>query len=157
MAFFNNSDKQLTSSGADSSTTIITSGTKITGDIRLSCNLYIDGFFEGNIYSQKEVNIGVNGQVKGEINAHRVVIQGLAEGSLNANKVDIKPEGKVKGTVESEEFIIEAKGIFEGNSLIKKAETTTKEDSKASNMFDKKDTSSTSSSTNTTNQNSDKK
>ncbi|NLN12826.1 MAG: polymer-forming cytoskeletal protein [Arcobacter skirrowii] len=144
MAFFNNSDKQLTSSRADSSTTIITSGTKITGDIRLSCNLYIDGFFEGNIYSQKEINIGVNGQVKGEINAHRVVVQGLAEGMINATKVDIKPEGKVKGTVESEEFIIEAKGIFEGNSLIKKSdkeESSLKDESKSKNIFDKKDSS----------------
>lgn len=137
MAFFNISDKQSTGTGTDSSTTIITSGTKITGDIRLSCNLYIDGFFEGNIYSQKEINIGVNGQVKGEINAHRIVVQGLAEGSLNATKVDIKPDGKVKGTVESEEFIIESKGIFEGNSLLKKADKPV--DNKSTNMFEKKD------------------
>lgn len=61
---------------------------------------------------------------------------------INATKVDIKPEGKVKGTVESEEFIIEAKGIFEGNSLIKKSdkeENSLKDESKSKNIFDKKD------------------
>ena len=63
---------------------------------------------------------------------------------INATKVDIKPEGKVKGTVESEEFIIEAKGIFEGNSLIKKSdkeESSLKDESKSKNIFDKKDSS----------------
>ena len=31
----------------------------------------------------------------------------------------LKPDGKVTGSIESEEFVIEAKGIFEGNSLVK--------------------------------------
>jgi cytoskeletal protein CcmA (bactofilin family) len=98
---------------------IITAGTKITGNINLSCNLYIDGYFEGNINSEQEINIGKNGKIKGEITALRVIVQGLAEGSINATRVDIKPDGKVTGSIESEEFVIEAKGIFEGNSLVK--------------------------------------
>ena len=85
----------------------------------MSCNLYIDGYFEGNINSEQEINIGKNGKIKGEITALRVIVQGLAEGSINATRVDIKPDGKVTGSIESEEFVIEAKGIFEGNSLVK--------------------------------------
>ncbi|HKM18841.1 MAG TPA: polymer-forming cytoskeletal protein [Aliarcobacter sp.] len=85
----------------------------------MSCNLYIDGCFEGNINSEQEINIGKNGKIKGEITALRVIIQGLAEGSINATRVDIKPDGKVIGSIESEELVIEAKGIFEGNSLLK--------------------------------------
>ncbi|MFY9085430.1 bactofilin family protein [Aliarcobacter cryaerophilus] len=85
----------------------------------MSCNLYIDGYFEGNINSEQEINIGKNGKIKGEITALRVIVQGLAEGSISATRVDIKPDGKVTGSIESEEFVIEAKGIFEGNSLVK--------------------------------------
>lgn len=85
----------------------------------MSCNLYIDGYFEGNINSEQEISIGKNGIIKGEITALRVIIQGLAEGSINATRVDIKPDGKVIGSVESEELVIEAKGIFEGNSRVK--------------------------------------
>ncbi|AXK48932.1 hypothetical protein CRU87_02470 [Aliarcobacter trophiarum LMG 25534] len=119
MGFFNNSNKSYQSSRSDSSTTIITSGTKIIGDINLSCNLYIDGCFVGNINSEKEVNIGKNGKVKGEITAQRVIVQGLIEGSICASRVDIKEKGKITGLIESEELVIEAKGIFEGNSLVK--------------------------------------
>ena len=55
----------------------------------MSCNLYIDGYFEGNINSEQEINIGKNGKIKGEIAALRVIVQGLAEGSINATRVDI--------------------------------------------------------------------
>ena len=48
----------------------------------MSCNLYIDGYFEGNINSEQEINIGKNGKIKGEITALRVIVQGLAEGSI---------------------------------------------------------------------------
>ncbi|WP_081757174.1 bactofilin family protein [Aliarcobacter lanthieri] len=125
MGIFSNSNQSHKNTRSDSSTTIITAGTEIRGDIKLSCNLYIDGYFEGNIVSEQEINIGKEGKIKGEIIALRVIVQGLAEGSINADRVDIKPDGKVTGSVISEEFVIEAKGIFEGNSLVKRSEENT--------------------------------
>ena len=119
MGFFNNSNQSHQNTKSDSTTTIITAGTKIIGDINLSCNLYIDGYFTGNINSEKEITVGKNGKVQGEITAQRVIVQGLIEGSICATRVDIKEKGKITGSVESEEFVIEAKGIFEGNSLVK--------------------------------------
>lgn len=88
--------------------------------MKLACNLYVDGDFEGTIYSEKEVNIGKNGHVKGEVTTNRLVVQGFIEGSINAQRVEIKAQGKVHGSIESAELVIEAKGIFEGNSLVKK-------------------------------------
>ena len=65
MGFFNNSNQSHKNTKSDSTTTIITAGTKkITGNINLSCNLYIDGYFEGNINSEQEINIGKNGKIK---------------------------------------------------------------------------------------------
>jgi len=90
--------------------------------MELTCNLYVDGEFEGTINSQKNVNVGKNGHIKGDIKAQRLVIQGYIEGSVNAYRVEIKSTGKMNGSVESAELVIEAKGIFEGNSTIKKVE-----------------------------------
>ena len=87
--------------------------------MNLSCNLYVDGEFEGVINSSKEVNIGKNGHIKGDITTLRLVVQGHIEGSVNAEKVEIKANGKVSGTIESTELIIESKGVFEGNSIVK--------------------------------------
>jgi len=87
--------------------------------MNLACNLYVDGDFEGVIHSKKEVNIGKNGHIKGDVFTNRLVVQGYIEGSINATRVEIKAQGRVNGSIESSELVIEAKGIFEGNSTVK--------------------------------------
>ena len=119
MAIFNNNDSEHKGSKPDTNTTIITAGSTIKGEMTLACNLYVDGEFEGVINSKKEVNIGKNGHIKGDLSAQRVVVQGYIEGSVNAKKVEIKAQGRVSGNIESSELIIESKGIFEGNSVVK--------------------------------------
>ena len=91
--------------------------------MNLTCNLYVDGEFEGQINSKKEVNIGKQGHVKGDVITNRLVVQGYIEGTVNAQKVEIKAAGRVNGTIESEELIIESKGIFEGSSIVKNAKS----------------------------------
>ena len=85
----------------------------------LSCNLYVDGEFEGTISSQNEINVGKHGYIKGDVVTQRLVVQGYVEGTINAEKVEIKSAGRVSGTIEAAELIIESKGIFEGNSVVK--------------------------------------
>ncbi|MBU1659495.1 polymer-forming cytoskeletal protein [bacterium] len=123
MAIFNNSNSahQSTKSDtkSDTNTTIITAGSKIKGEMNLSCSLYVDGEFEGMIHSQKDINIGKNGHIMGDIVTERLIVQGYMEGSINAQRVEIKAQGRVRGSIESAELVIEAKGIFEGNSVVK--------------------------------------
>lgn len=123
MAIFNNSDEQHQKVKPDTNTTIITAGSVIKGEMNLTCNLYVDGEFEGTINSKKEVNIGKNGHVKGDIITKRLIVQGHMEGSINSNRVEIKAAGRVNGSIESSELVIEAKGIFEGNSIVKNSDT----------------------------------
>ena len=119
MAIFNNGDEPHQSTKPDSSTTIITVGSSIKGEMNLTCNLYVDGEFEGTIHSDNEVNIGKHGHIKGDLTTKRLVVQGYVEGTVSADKVEIKSDGRVSGTIESAELIIESKGIFEGNSVVK--------------------------------------
>jgi len=95
--------------------------------MNLECNLYVDGEFEGSINSQKDINIGKNGHIKGDITTHKLIVQGYLEGSVNATRVEIKAGGRVNGSIESSELVIEAKGIFEGESVVKRADTHSKE------------------------------
>ncbi len=87
----------------------------------LSCNLYIDGKFNGIINSSKEISIGKQGEVQADIKANKLIIQGFVDGKISAESVEIKADGKVKGTIESAELIIESQGIFEGTSIVKKS------------------------------------
>ena len=126
MAIFNNGNSQPESNKTDSNTTIITAGAKIKGEIELSCNLYIDGELEGSIISKKEVNIGKNGRVNGNITTQRLVVQGRVDGTVNADIVEIKAAGHVSGEIASAELVIESKGIFEGSSIVKDKNTPQK-------------------------------
>ena len=119
MAIFNKNDTQLKNHSTDANTTIITAGSIIKGDMQLSCNLYIDGEFEGTINSKNEINIGKNGRIKGEITTTNLIVQGFVEGSVKVDRVDIKAGGKVQGTIEASELVIESKGSFEGSSIVK--------------------------------------
>jgi len=89
--------------------------------MNLTCNLYVDGEFEGKITSNKEVNIGKNGHILGELTTTRLVVQGFIEGTIHAERVEIKAAGRVSGTIEASELVIESKGIFDGTSIVKGA------------------------------------
>ncbi len=92
--------------------------------MNLSCNLYVDGEFEGVIHSKKEINIGKHGYIKGDITTQKLLVQGYVEGTINASRVEIKAAGRVNGSIESSELIIESKGIFEGSSIVKDVSAT---------------------------------
>jgi len=57
--------------------------------------------------------------VKGTIKTERLIVQGFVEGSVDATRVEIKAGGHVNGEIISNDLVIESKGIFEGNSIIK--------------------------------------
>lgn len=94
--------------------------------MNLVCDLFVDGHFEGTIASQKAVTIGKNGEITGELRAHSVIIQGRVEGIVEAERVEIKAGGRIKGSLISSELVIEAKGIFEGDSRLKGGEQASK-------------------------------
>lgn len=134
-SFFNNSKESNNYTG----TTTIAAGTKITGEIEISCNLHIDGEFDGNVKSESFITIGKSGLVEGDILADKLVVSGKFLGSCECNTVEIMPEGKVEGRVMTKELVIERKGIFVGESMIKDAESnfeTKKIENKESKKFD---------------------
>lgn len=121
MAIFNNSNNTGSSNRkTGSNTTIITEGATFKGELSLHCDIYIDGLFEGTIESQKVVTVGKNGEIKGDVHAGHLVVQGNVEGTVDAERVEIKGSGRIRGTVVSSEMTIEEKGLFEGESRIKK-------------------------------------
>ena len=121
MAIFNNSSNKGSSNRkSNSTTTIITEGATFKGEISLQCDIYIDGHFEGTLESQNVVTVGKNGEIKGDVHAGHLVVQGIVEGTVDAARVEIKGSGRIRGTVVSSEMTIEEKGLFEGESRIKK-------------------------------------
>jgi len=116
MGIFNKADQHPVSA---SETTIVASGAKIEGIFNCQTRLHVDGEIVGKVVSESIVTIGKQGRISGEINASRLIVNGLFEGSADCDNVEVLEGGKFLGKVISKELIIEAKAIFEGESKIK--------------------------------------
>lgn len=130
MAIFTNDDKQPNGlTQKPGAATIIAQGTKIKGEITTDCHLHIDGEFEGSIRAKNTVMIGKGGYVNGEIYANKLIISGKLKGSTESETVGIMSLGRFEGVITTSELVIEKKGIFIGESKIKGAQQTHKNDS----------------------------
>lgn len=78
------------------------------------------------IVSKNLITVGKNGKIKGEIKAGHLVVQGVVEGNVDVERIEIKETGHVSGVITSAEMVIEAKGVFEGESHIKGTKTPAK-------------------------------
>ena len=107
-------------------------GSKICGDIRVSCDLDVSGDVDGNISSDTDANVNIQGLCKGNIKTGgNVVISGslcngdiLSSGTVTIigkfqggtiranNKIHI--DGEFQGKLESKEVVIGAKAQGKG-------------------------------------------
>ena len=99
-----------------SSTTIISEGANLSGELNLTGNVQIDGNITGTIRTSQAITISPLGSVEGQIFADKATINGHFEGEVYAKSVEILPSGYLKGTVTSAEFTIIKGGSFLGTS-----------------------------------------
>lgn len=118
MGVFNKSDKRSTPNGA----TVVAQGTYIIGGISTKGTVHIDGKFEGVILEADVILIGKTGEVIGDIKANNLIVNGLFDGKIDCNEVQILSEGKVIGEMKYNELIIETNGKFEGKGIRKNSE-----------------------------------
>lgn len=78
--------------------------------------MQIDGELEGDIHCQSSVIISSSGQVKGEIHAEKVIINGVFTGVIFASTIEILPQGKAQGVVHTDNLCIERGGSFLGET-----------------------------------------
>ena len=99
--------------------TTISSTTYIKGDMKLDCNIYIDGKIEGDVESSTLITIGEQGKVIGNIKAQRIIISGYLKGRAEANEMELINKGKIYGDLITKKLSIEDGVIFEGSNKMK--------------------------------------
>lgn len=94
----------------------ILKGSKLIGDIHVTCDLELSGEIEGNITSEQDSNIIIKGSCKGNITTREgnVSIDGeLKSGNIMAGN-DVNISGKFNGGEVKAEGRIHIKGEFKG-------------------------------------------
>ncbi|HDH53731.1 MAG TPA: polymer-forming cytoskeletal protein [Nitrospirae bacterium] len=114
----NAEDSAVETGGTEKSgtTNTILKGSKLSGDINVTCDLELSGEIEGNITSEQNSNIVIKGRCKGNIETRdgNVDIEGeLHNGNITAGK-DVKISGKVIGGEVKAKGRIHLNGEFDG-------------------------------------------
>jgi cytoskeletal protein CcmA (bactofilin family) len=108
MAKFNETD--------NSTINLISNGTDITGDIKSTGDIRIDGTLKGNLNTKGKVVIGPTGKVSGEIICKNSEVSGVIEGKINVGQLlNLKASSKILGDIATAKLSIEQGASFSGN------------------------------------------
>ena len=96
----------------------------IKGELSGSEDLYVDGQVEGSITLKgNNLTVGPNGQVKANVEAKGVVVQGKLEGNIHASdRVELRKAAIVTGDVTTQRISTEEGAYLKGKVDIQKLE-----------------------------------
>jgi len=95
---------------------LISTGTDITGDIKSSGDIRIDGSLTGNLNTKGKVVIGPTGKVKGEVICKNSEVSGIIEGKITVGQLlNLKASSKINGDIITSKLSIEPGAVFSGN------------------------------------------
>ncbi len=60
--------------------------------------------------------VGKTGIITGDVFAQKLIISGKVVGNVEAKAIEILANGRLEGTIASDELVIERKGVFIGQS-----------------------------------------
>ena len=97
----------------------ISSGVSITGDVKFSSELVIDGEVEGNITSSGKLTVGTHATVVGDIRVGFVTVQGAVEGNVLATeRCALQAGASLHGDVQSPRLAMDENASFVGSATI---------------------------------------
>jgi cytoskeletal protein CcmA (bactofilin family) len=100
-------------------TNVLSNGIEITGSIRFTNDMIIDGKINGEIMSDKgRVTIGENAAVTGDITAGEVKVYGKVEGKITSQRCELKDKSRINGDIKSKVFSMEEGAQLSGRTDI---------------------------------------
>jgi cytoskeletal protein CcmA (bactofilin family) len=117
--------------------TLIGAAATIKGDILSEGNVRVDGKFNGSIDSEKEVLIGEEACITGNITAKTIIIYGKVKGNIKSDGIlEIMSTGKLYGDIDVKSISIKEGAVFQGkSSMIDKNEQTILEEAAIDKVY----------------------
>ncbi len=104
-------------------TTILGKGSAFDGKLTFEGAVRIDGVFSGEIRTQGTLIVGETAEVKAEITASTIIIEGLVRGDISAtDAIEIHAPARVYGNLATPSLVIQKGSVFEGNCRMESLE-----------------------------------
>lgn len=88
------------------------------GTLSVQGSLRVDGKLEGSVDNARQVIVGEEGKITGDVTAQNVVCAGEIEGNVCAEMVEVLAKASVKGDIRAKKMIVEEGGRIEGQCNI---------------------------------------
>ena len=103
--------------GTDEPAGFLDHGTALTGELRFSGTLRIEGEFHGSITTTDILTVGKDADVHADIHAGEVEVYGRLSGTVTAKRrIEVHATGKIKGDVSAPILVIENGATLDGRS-----------------------------------------
>ena len=116
---FLKSSKIFSEKSRQNSLSIITEGIDFSGEINTDGDIHIDGNMKG-IIKAHEVVIGPNGNFDGEIISEVLKVSGLIKGKFTIKNLFIKKDGLLQGKAKYEVIVVDSGGRIQGELGLQK-------------------------------------
>lgn len=94
----------------------ISGGTEFRGMLSSTCDIRIDGFFEGKLNTTGRLVIGESGKLVGDVIATSCDIWGTLQGKVIVREVfGMRKNGSISGNVACQKIFIEDGAVFNGS------------------------------------------
>jgi len=119
MAFFGGKKESTTSNSVSkssenvSSATIITKGSKVSGNIESNDTLHVDGEVGGDITVNNMVVVGKSGIVNGNVKAQKVICNGKIDGFVECDSIEVLQNAEVSYKIVAASTVI-IDGMYNG-------------------------------------------
>lgn len=98
---------------------VIASGMRVVGDIETEGVIKIEGRVEGSVRAGRQVLIGRQGEVKGDISTREAVIGGKVQGTVSATeRLEIQATSTVVGDINTKSIAVAEGGRINGTVRI---------------------------------------
>ena len=99
--------------------TLIGAGAVFDGNLSAPETVRIDGIINGNCTCQKELILGAEGEIKGNISAQNVIISGKVDGDIAVHgKLELLSTGRVIGNITAKSLVIDEDAFFDGRCIM---------------------------------------
>lgn len=86
---------------------IVSAGTTVSGDIACAGVLKVEGQIDGSVRQARQVMLAKDGAIRGDVNAHEIVVGGLVDGNVAAaDRLELQPTAVVNGDIVTKSIVV---------------------------------------------------
>lgn len=105
--------------GSNMSKNILSNDVEITGTLKFSNDLIIDGKIDGEVSSDGDLTVGENASIKGDIITRSVTVFGKVNGNITvSDRCELKQNAELIGDIKAGKLAIEEGATFMGSSAV---------------------------------------